>query len=166
MMEAARTSETLVNFYQTTRRYNPSSKNFPIKWSCGRTSESFTCRRPPKDPHPLRPWWNVTYYRIQKRSPDDEGSKHLWNVGQYIPDYTGQHPRTAIFKAVIFTNSFLNNAMLQSPLDSSCYSAGHEITCNETLKFITAFARALHRILSWVSLTQSYIHTHFLSDPF
>jgi hypothetical protein len=23
MMEAARTSETLVNFYQTTRRYNP-----------------------------------------------------------------------------------------------------------------------------------------------
>jgi hypothetical protein len=25
MMEAARTSETLVNFYQTTRRYNPDS---------------------------------------------------------------------------------------------------------------------------------------------
>jgi hypothetical protein len=23
MMEAARTSETLINFYQTTRRYNP-----------------------------------------------------------------------------------------------------------------------------------------------
>jgi hypothetical protein len=27
MMEAARTSETLVNFYQTTRRYNPEDGN-------------------------------------------------------------------------------------------------------------------------------------------
>jgi hypothetical protein len=28
MMEAARTSETLVNFYQTTRRYNPEDSHF------------------------------------------------------------------------------------------------------------------------------------------
>jgi hypothetical protein len=27
MMETARTSETLVNFYQTTRRYNPEDSN-------------------------------------------------------------------------------------------------------------------------------------------
>jgi hypothetical protein len=27
MMKAARTSETLVNFYQTTRRYNPEDSN-------------------------------------------------------------------------------------------------------------------------------------------
>jgi hypothetical protein len=27
MMEASRTSETLVNFYQTTRRYNPEDSN-------------------------------------------------------------------------------------------------------------------------------------------
>jgi hypothetical protein len=27
MMEAARTSETLVNFYQATRRYNPEDSN-------------------------------------------------------------------------------------------------------------------------------------------
>jgi hypothetical protein len=27
MMEAARSSETLVNFYQTTRRYNPEESN-------------------------------------------------------------------------------------------------------------------------------------------
>jgi hypothetical protein len=27
-MEAARTSETLVNFYQTTRRYNPEDSHF------------------------------------------------------------------------------------------------------------------------------------------
>jgi hypothetical protein len=29
MMEAARTSETLVNFYQTTRRYNPEDSHHP-----------------------------------------------------------------------------------------------------------------------------------------
>jgi hypothetical protein len=28
-MEAARTSETLVNFYQTTRRYNPEDSHLP-----------------------------------------------------------------------------------------------------------------------------------------
>jgi hypothetical protein len=25
--------------------------------------------------------------------PDGEGSEHLWNVGQFLPDYTVQHPR-------------------------------------------------------------------------
>jgi hypothetical protein len=30
MMEAARTSETLVNFYQTTRRYNPEDSHLHI----------------------------------------------------------------------------------------------------------------------------------------
>jgi hypothetical protein len=30
MMEAARTSETLVNFYQTTRRYNPEDSHLPF----------------------------------------------------------------------------------------------------------------------------------------
>jgi hypothetical protein len=31
MMEAARTSETLVNFYQTTRRYNPEDSHLRLK---------------------------------------------------------------------------------------------------------------------------------------
>jgi hypothetical protein len=30
MMEAARTSETLVNFYQTIRRYNPEDRHLPL----------------------------------------------------------------------------------------------------------------------------------------
>jgi hypothetical protein len=33
MMEAARTSETLVNFYQTTRRYNPEDSHIQIMTS-------------------------------------------------------------------------------------------------------------------------------------
>jgi hypothetical protein len=33
MMEAARTSETLVNFYQTTRCYNPEDSNLLIQSS-------------------------------------------------------------------------------------------------------------------------------------
>jgi hypothetical protein len=41
----------LVNFYQTTRRYNPDS-------------------------------------------PDDGGSKDLWNVGKLLPDYTALQPRS------------------------------------------------------------------------
>jgi hypothetical protein len=32
MMEAARTSETLVNFYHTTRRYNPEDSHLRIKF--------------------------------------------------------------------------------------------------------------------------------------
>jgi hypothetical protein len=31
VMEAARTSETLVNFYQTTRRYNPEDSHLGVK---------------------------------------------------------------------------------------------------------------------------------------
>jgi hypothetical protein len=32
MMEAARTSETLVNIYQTTRRYNPEDSHLSEAW--------------------------------------------------------------------------------------------------------------------------------------
>jgi hypothetical protein len=32
MMEAARTSETLVNFYQTTQCYNPEDSNLHALW--------------------------------------------------------------------------------------------------------------------------------------
>jgi hypothetical protein len=32
MMEAARTSETLVNFYHTTRRYNPEDSHLPKRF--------------------------------------------------------------------------------------------------------------------------------------
>jgi hypothetical protein len=34
MMEGARTSETLVNFYQTTRRYNPQDSHLHETVSC------------------------------------------------------------------------------------------------------------------------------------
>jgi hypothetical protein len=34
MIEAAKTSETLVNLYQTARRYNPEDCHLPIKGAC------------------------------------------------------------------------------------------------------------------------------------
>jgi hypothetical protein len=36
-------------------------------------------------------------------SPDDGGSQHLWNIGQYPPDYTKQHPRRQPPKPTIVT---------------------------------------------------------------
>jgi hypothetical protein len=46
MMEAARTSETLVKFYQTTRRYNPEDNHLQLKLSSdGGDSDSKKCKR-------------------------------------------------------------------------------------------------------------------------
>jgi hypothetical protein len=64
MMETARTSETLVNFYQTTRCYNP------------------------EDSSNLQSGRSLPTFRL-----DDGGSKHLWNVCKLLSDYTAQHPR-------------------------------------------------------------------------
>jgi hypothetical protein len=32
-------------------------------------------------------------YFINEFKVDDGSSKHLWNFGQFLPDYTVQHPR-------------------------------------------------------------------------
>jgi hypothetical protein len=88
MMEAARTCETLVNFYQTTRRYNPEDshlctqrhenlKSFLVK-SMGRLLITVF-----RDSKPL----NLSH------CPDDGGSKDLRNVGKLLPDYTALQPR-------------------------------------------------------------------------
>jgi hypothetical protein len=42
MMEAARTSETLVNFYQTTRRYNPEDSHLHTH-RCENLKSYFVC---------------------------------------------------------------------------------------------------------------------------
>jgi hypothetical protein len=51
MMEAARTSETLVNFYQTTRRYNTDddggSKDL---WNAGKLLPDYTALQPRRQP--------------------------------------------------------------------------------------------------------------------
>jgi hypothetical protein len=55
-MKAARTSETLVNFYQTTRRYNPEDRA-ALMMKAARTSETLvnfyqtTRRYNPEDSH-------------------------------------------------------------------------------------------------------------------
>jgi hypothetical protein len=33
----------------------------------------------------------ITIFRVL--SPDDAVCKHLWNVDQFLPDYTAQYPR-------------------------------------------------------------------------
>jgi hypothetical protein len=38
-----------------------------------------------------REWWWLSPGMFLH--PQDGGSKHLWNVGQFLPDYTAQHPR-------------------------------------------------------------------------
>jgi hypothetical protein len=35
----------------------------------------------------------VLWYVAPCNLEDDGGSKHLWNVGQFLRDYTAQHPR-------------------------------------------------------------------------
>jgi hypothetical protein len=32
-------------------------------------------------------------YCLHHHSPNDGSSKHLWNDGLFLPDYTAQHPR-------------------------------------------------------------------------
>jgi hypothetical protein len=44
MMEAARTYETLVNFYQTTRRYNPEDSH--LRTHCRENLKSYICAVP------------------------------------------------------------------------------------------------------------------------
>jgi hypothetical protein len=41
MMEAARTSETLVNFYQTTLCYNPEDSNLQVLFGCVSASNGY-----------------------------------------------------------------------------------------------------------------------------
>jgi hypothetical protein len=76
MMEAASTSQTSVNFYQTTRRYNPED------------SHLHTRRR-----ENIRSYLANLYGEATlPHRPDDGSSKHLLNVGK-LPDYTALQPR-------------------------------------------------------------------------
>jgi hypothetical protein len=38
-------------------------------------------------------FWIVAPCSLVDDRPDDVGSKHLWNVGKLLPDYTEQQPR-------------------------------------------------------------------------
>jgi hypothetical protein len=38
-------------------------------------------------------FWDVALYNLVETDPDDGGSKHLWNINQFLLDYVVQHPR-------------------------------------------------------------------------
>jgi hypothetical protein len=61
MIEAARTSETLVNFYQTTRRYNPEDSH--LRTHCRENLKS--CRRIRKDRN-CPNWRKVKWMHFEK----------------------------------------------------------------------------------------------------
>jgi hypothetical protein len=38
--------------------------------------------------------WAKDIWNSMSQYPDHRGSTYVWNVGQYLPDYTVQHPRS------------------------------------------------------------------------
>jgi hypothetical protein len=42
-------------------------------------------------------FWDVAPCSLDDNRPDDGGSKHLRNVGQFLRDYMVQHPRLMIY---------------------------------------------------------------------
>jgi hypothetical protein len=66
MMEATSTSETLVNFYQTTRRYNPEDSHLPICRALDSSRSKRTCSLACKTALQLR--WASLYSAIEKKS--------------------------------------------------------------------------------------------------
>jgi hypothetical protein len=63
MMEAARSSETLVNFNQTTRRYNPEDSHLRINRRENLKSETEVI---PKRDGKTSSWKRVEEYRLKK----------------------------------------------------------------------------------------------------
>jgi hypothetical protein len=52
--------------------------------------------------------WAYSNSRLESHHPDDKGSKHLWNTGQFLPDDKVQQPRRPPrgFLVVYFTTLF------------------------------------------------------------
>jgi hypothetical protein len=86
-MEAARTSETLVNFYQTTRRYNPEDKHLNILF-VSRTNHLLLSFKI------LVTSWNVLWNLMLSIRTKDYANGNLKNVGySYLCIHTS-HTRT------------------------------------------------------------------------
>jgi hypothetical protein len=72
------------------------------------------------------------------RVMDDGGSRHPWNIGKRLPDYTAQHPRTQ-------TSSYSPPWELEiSPSNNQLHGSQSPLRCNQvmptcygTQKFIT-----------------------------
>jgi hypothetical protein len=88
MMETVSTSETSVNFYQTTRRNIPEESHLYIR--CRENLKTHLVNL--SGEATLRYVRRFEALRIPYR-PDDGGIKHLWNVGKLLRDYTSQHAR-------------------------------------------------------------------------
>jgi hypothetical protein len=81
MMEAARASETLVNFYQTTRRYNLAASIIALMMEAARDSETLvnfyqtTRRYNPEDSHLQQDEFNISSNKLSAQPPSMVGQK-------------------------------------------------------------------------------------------
>jgi hypothetical protein len=50
--------------------------------------------------------WELSCVYLSNRATDDGGSKRLWNVGQFLQDYTTKHPRRKFVLAAVRTLNF------------------------------------------------------------
>jgi hypothetical protein len=86
MVEAASTSETLVNFYQTAWCYNPEDSHVHT-----RQRENLKSYKYEDEDGSLLGCSTVKSGRYTLT--DDGGSKLLSNIGEYLSDCTVLHPR-------------------------------------------------------------------------
>jgi hypothetical protein len=93
MMNAVRTCEWSVNFYQATRPSTSEVSHFHVRRENLKSHLSWNSFLLITIQEKLQFVTLVQFDYLLGDRPDDGGSKHIWSVGKLLPDYTAQHPR-------------------------------------------------------------------------